>query len=128
MLRTEEKTLNLMEDIWSSLHLSPEVIVAPTASGDTNGIYIVLTDDLDPEMIYWLDNGHDSLPDGLGLRARYKSVDGPVIFAVKFSAENPAVWQQRAVEPLIVALRTHMADLRAAEADNVWEEREENKA
>lgn len=126
MLRAEEVTLNLKEDVWASLHLTPEVVVAPTAQG-TSGFYIALMDDVQPDLRYYLDNGRDSLPDGVAMRACFQAPGGPVVFAVDNHSYDPISWQQKAVEPLVGALREHMRTIRLAAPDNVWPTHKEGK-
>jgi hypothetical protein len=113
MTGSETITLNLMEDVWTALHLTPECVMADTGQG-TTGIYILLTDADDPALVYYIDNGHDALPDGKGLRARYAATGGPELFSVDNRTGDPLTWQQKGVEPLLVALGTHMLDVRSA--------------
>jgi hypothetical protein len=83
---------------------------------DRTGVFILASDADDPRLAYYIDNGRNSLPDGVGLRARWGSVDGPEVFSVNNHTGEPVSWQSKAVEPLLVALRTHMADVRATAA------------
>lgn len=112
MTQTDQITLNLMDDVWTTLHLSPEAMMLPTGDNRT-GVFLVAADAEDSRLTYYIDNGRNSLPDGVGLRARFGAVDGPTIFMVTNHTGEPVSWQQKAVEPLLVALRTHMADVRA---------------
>jgi hypothetical protein len=122
----EEVTLDLMEDVWEGLHLTPEVVVEDTGR-ETSGIYVKLTDDIDPGLVYYLDNGWDCLPDGVSLRALYSGPQGREVFRANNPSGDRLGWQQKAVEPLLVALRTDMATFRAALPDNVWQEFQERK-
>ncbi len=115
MTQTDTITLNLMEDLWDALRLTPEAVVHETGASRT-GIFILATDKDDPAIAYYIDNGRNSLPDGVGLRARWGSPTGPEVFSVTNHTGEPVSWQQKAVEPLLVALRDHMADVRATAA------------
>lgn len=115
MTETDTITLNLMDDVWTALHLTPEAITAPVGEGRL-GLFVLLTDAEDPLIRYYLDNNRNSLPDGVGLRARYGAPDGPTVFSVNNHTGEPVAWQQKAVEPLLVALREHMADVRSTAA------------
>lgn len=114
MTQTDQITLNLMDDIWTTLHLSPEAVVMSTGDNRT-GILLVATDADDPQLVYYIDNGRNSLPDGVGLRARFGALDGPTVFTATNHTGEPVSWQQKGVEPLLVAIRTHMADVRASD-------------
>lgn len=111
--QTDQITLNLMEDLWATLRLTPEAMMLPTGDNRT-GVFLVAVDADNPRLAYYIDNGRNSLPDGVGLRARYGAVDGPEVFSVTNHTGEPVAWQYKAVEPLLVAIRTHMADVRAA--------------
>lgn len=117
MLTAETVTLNLMEDVWASLHLSPEAVIEDTGFGSM-GVYIKLVDADDPAVVYYLDNGWGCLPDGTELRARYGSVQGLDVFTVTNLPGDLVSWQQKAVEPLVDALREHMSRIRATVSDN----------
>jgi hypothetical protein len=124
MIKAEEVTLNLMEDVWEGLHLTPMAVVEDTGR-DTSGIYLRLDDDIDPGIVYYLDNGWDCLPDGLSLRARYGSPQGDVLFRADNPTGDLVAWQEKAVNPMLVALRLDMAAHRSAETDTVWQEHTE---
>jgi hypothetical protein len=84
-------------------------------------------DDIDPDLIYYLDNGWGCLPDGQGIRARKNGPQGRELFSANNPSGDPLGWQQKAVEPLLGALRTDMAASRELLADNVWEQFQERK-
>lgn len=113
MNQVETVTLNLMEDVWSSLKLTPEAVLEDTQYG--TGLFIKLVDDENPSIVYFLDNGWNNLPDGQSLRARYGAAEGPIVFEATQLPGDPVSWAQKAVEPLVVALREHMVRIRESE-------------
>jgi hypothetical protein len=117
MTGSETITLNLMEDVWTALHLTPECVMADTGKGNT-GLYVLLTDADDPAIRYYVDNGHEAIPDGKGLRVRYAATGGPVLFSVDNPTGDPLAWQQKGVEPMLVAIRNHAEDVRATSSIN----------
>lgn len=93
----DERTRNLMDDVWASTHLSPTII--SRLPGEQ---VIEVTDDMSGGK-YLIDNGHFDLPDGKGLRAKYLNRTGRLteVFRVYDLDGSAPTWQQKAVEPLI---------------------------
>jgi hypothetical protein len=93
--------------------LTPEAVLESTQYG--TGIFIKLVDDDDRAIVYYLDNGWNNLPDGQSIRARYGAAEGPIVFEASNLPGDPVSWAQKAVEPLVVALRQHMTSIRESE-------------
>lgn len=93
----DSRTRNLMDDIWSSTHLSPTII------SRLPGEELIEVYDTVSAGKYLIDNGHFLLPDGRGLRAKYLNRTGRLteVFRVYDLDGSVGEWQQKAVEPLI---------------------------
>jgi hypothetical protein len=92
----DQRTRDLMDDLWASTELSPTVIDGLV------GELIEVSDHVG-QGVYLLDNGIGFLPDGTALRAQYVTPNGKVteIFRVNGLPGDTATWQAKAVEPLI---------------------------
>lgn len=93
----DERTRNLMDDIWASTGLSPSI------TGRLPGEQMVEVYDRLGDGMYLLDNGQFQLPDGHALRAKYVSRAGRVteVFRVYELPGDDVTWQAKAVEAVI---------------------------
>lgn len=109
MQPAEQLALNLMEDVWASLHLSPNVVLThrPDLSKNSIGLEVELVDPKEPAIVYFVDNGRGNLPDGESLVCRYGRSEPVEVFRVHDLPLDPVSWQSKAVEPLITALKAH---------------------
>lgn len=93
----DERTRNLMDDIWASTGLSPSIV------GRLPGEQMVEVYDRLGDGVYLLDNGQFQLPDGHSLRAKYVSRANKVteVFRVYDLPGDDVTWQAKAVEAVI---------------------------
>jgi hypothetical protein len=108
--------LNILEDAWAVLRMTGNQVVRE--HGGRHHLVIELTDEHDETVFYTLENGHDEAPNGHGLCVHYAGLSGPVIFARYNLPGDTLSWQQKAVEPALVAIQQHRSELLKGTTDN----------
>lgn len=103
----EELFLNVFEDAWAVLRMTGYQVVRENERTGLHHLVLELTDENEQSVFYTLDNGHNSAPDGHGLRVRYTGLSGPEIFTRYNLPGDTLSWQQKAVEPALVAIAEH---------------------
>jgi hypothetical protein len=106
----EQLLLNIQEDAWAVLRMTGYQVLRENDRGH-HGLVVELYDENHLGVFYTLDNGHDASPDGHGLRVRYTGLSGPEIFTRYNLPGDMLSWQQKAVEPALVAIRDHRSGL-----------------
>lgn len=91
----DERTRNLMDDIWASTGLSPTIV------GRLPGEQMIEVTDTVGGGIYLIDNGQFQLPDGYGLRAKYVGRNNRVTEVFRVYDVPHDQWQPKAVEAVI---------------------------
>jgi hypothetical protein len=109
--------LNIMEDAWAVLRMTGFQVIREDEQGRHN-LVIELMDEHHLSVFYTLDNGHNASPDGRGLRVHYQGLTGPEIFSRYNLPGDTLSWQQKAVEPALVAIQQHRSELLKGTTDN----------
>ena len=113
----EQLLRNVLEDAWAVLRMTGYQVVRETSEG-RHTVVIELMDEYQLGVFYTLDNGDDCAPDGHGLRVRFQGFLGPEIFSRYYLPGDTLSWQQKAVEPALVAIQAHRSGLSRAVSDN----------
>jgi hypothetical protein len=116
-LAQEQLLLNIQEDAWAVLRMTGYQVLRENDRGH-HGLVIELSDENHLSVFYTLDNGHDTSPDGHGLRVRFQGLSGPEIFTRYDLPGDALSWQQKAVEPALVAIQQHRNDILKGITDN----------
>jgi hypothetical protein len=112
----EQLLLNIQEDAWAVLRMTGTQVVRE--HGGRHHLVIELADEHDETVFYTLENGHNDAPDGHGLCVHYAGLSGPEIFTRYDLPGDALSWQQKAVEPALVAIQQHRNDILKGITDN----------